>query len=243
MKETKSRSWDDATHSDAVSRIALDYGRFGLKGNVENTGVVYPKQMKPSGQSDYQYIQTLAQRNFFEFFVFGETLHFRSPKIASEPAVTLRWNESLIRFQPEINLIGQVSEVEVRGWDPRAKREIVGTARAGDELGARSGAGERSGSELIRALSADTVKEQLRFPVYSQQEADQLAKSILNKHAEGLVKGIGETIGIPDILPGKTIRLEGLGPKFSKTYYVERTVHSIGGSGYQTTFHVKENAI
>lgn len=238
MKGMKPRSWDDIKHSDIASRLALQ--DYGLKSAVDDTRVTYPKVMKPSGQSDYQFLQDLAQRNFYECFVFGETLFFRSPAKDSEPVVTLRWHQNLISFNPEINLAGQVGEVEVRGWDPKAKKEIVGVAKVGDELGRRSG---KSGGELIQGLTRETIRENVRQPVYSQQEADLLAKSILNKHAEGLIKGTGETIGIPDILPGKTIRLEGLGKRFSKTYYIERAVHSIGASGYHTTFHIKENAI
>jgi phage protein D len=238
MRGMKPRSWDDIKHSDVTSRLALQ--DYGLKSDVEDTKVTHPKVMKASGQSDFQFLQSLAQRNFYECYVFGETLYFRSPAVDSEPVVTLRWNHSLISFQPEINLAGQVGEVEVRGWNPKAKREIVGTASIGDELGRSSG---QSGGELIQGLTRETIREHVRFPVFSQQEADLLAKSILNKHAEGLVKGRGETIGIPDILPGKRIRLEGLGKRFSKTYYIERSVHSISTSGYQTTFHIKENAI
>ncbi len=50
-------------------------------------------------------------------------------------------------------------------------------------------------------------------------------------------------MGIPDIVAGENIRLEGLGKKFTKTYYIEKAVHNISGSGYKTTFNVKENTI
>ena len=73
--------------------------------------------------------------------------------------------------------------------------------------------------------------------------ADAMAKAILNKMSEGFVKGTGECIGLPLVKPGTTIQLEGIGKKFSKTYYIEKTTHSIGTSGYKTTFTVKDNAI
>ena len=80
-------------------------------------------------------------------------------------------------------------------------------------------------------------------PINSQEEAENLARSILNKISEGLVKGSGECLGIPKIMPGMNIELTGLGKKFSKVYYIEKTIHSVSSSGYKTTFHVKENMI
>lgn len=240
MRGMKPRSWDNARHSDIAAVIATEYG---LKSHTDPTDVIYPKVMKEAGKSDFQFLQQIADENYYEFFVSGQTLYFRKPPRDSEPALTLEWRRQLLSFQPEINVAEQVMEVEVRGWDPKAKKEIVGSARIGDELGKRSGSNRKTGGELIRDLLREPVKLSVRQPVFSQQEAERLARSILNRHAEGLVQGSGETVGLPDLLPGRTIRLGGLGAKFSKSYYIEKTVHSIGASGYHTTFHVKESLI
>lgn len=240
MQKKEPRSWNNMKHSDLVESLAKEYK---LKREVEDTKVTFPKISKDSGKNDYQLIQTLAQRNYFEFFVFGDTLYFRKPALESDPVLTLAWRKNLLSFQPELNFAGQVQEVEVRGWDPKAKKEIIGTARVGDEAGKQSHSKEKSGGELVSTSSSDKISETARYPVFSQQEADQLAKSILNKHAEGLIKGSGESIGIPEIQPGKRIRLEGLGKRFSKAYYIEKSTHTIGNSGYTTTFHIKENAL
>ena len=61
---------------------------------------------------------------------------------------------------------------------------------------------------------------------------------MLKKHEE-VLKGSGESIGIPDILAGTNIELKGLGKQFSSTYYIDQTNHSISSSGYKTTFNVK----
>ncbi|RAV11467.1 phage late control D family protein [Paenibacillus contaminans] len=238
MQKKEPKSWNDMTHSEIAASLAKLYG---LKSVVDDTKVIYPKISKDSGKNDYQLVQTLAQKNYFEFYVFGDTLYFRKPALDSDPLLTLAWKQNLISFQPELNFAGQVQEVEVRGWDPKAKKEIIGTARVGDEAGKQSK--EKSGGELVSTSATDKISENARYPVFSQQEADQLAKSILNKHAEGLIKGSGESIGIPEIKPGTRIQLEGLGKRFSKAYYIEKSTHTIGSSGYTTTFHIKENAL
>ncbi|MNG17927.1 phage late control protein GPD [compost metagenome] len=66
---------------------------------------------------------------------------------------------------------------------------------------------------------------------------------MLNKRAEQFVTGRAEAIGIPDLLPGSRIALQGLGRMFSTVYYIEETSHSMDASGYRTTIKVKGNMI
>ncbi|OPX86528.1 MAG: Phage late control gene D protein (GPD) [Pelotomaculum sp. PtaB.Bin104] len=238
MKGRQSTPWPpDVKDSDIAKKIASKYS---LSSVVEDTRVKHP-EVNQDQESDFDFLTRLAQRNHFEFFVFGRTLYFRAPANDEAPVINLEWGKTLVSFSPEINLGEQVSEVEVRGWDARAKKEIVGRAKTGDEQG-RDSSG-RTGSEMVNSVYSQTVTERLRLPVDSREEADNRARAILNRCADGLVRGNGESIGIPELLHGKNIKLDNLGKKFSKTYYVERTNHSIGSSGYRTTFSVKENAI
>ena len=79
--------------------------------------------------------------------------------------------------------------------------------------------------------------------MHSQQQADRQAAAILQQRSEGLVKGSGESIGLPEIRADRNIELRGLGRLFSKTYYIEQATHTIDGSGYKTTFKVKDTTI
>ncbi|QWH88424.1 phage late control D family protein [Bacillus toyonensis] len=241
MKGLKAYSWENVRHSDIVRKIGEE--GYKLKSVIENTQVMYPKVIKKDGTSDFKFLRELAEKNYFEFFVFGETLHFRTPIYNKEPIVTLEWGKSLVNFNPEINIANQVTKVEVRGWNPVTKKEFIGRAKVGDELGKDYKNNRRSGGELVQEICKEPIELTVTYPVFSQEEADKLAKSILNQHAEGLVTGSGETIGIPKIMSGENIFLKGLGKKFSKSYYIERSNHSINGSGYRTTFNVKESSI
>ncbi|PWV95674.1 hypothetical protein DFQ01_12517 [Paenibacillus cellulosilyticus] len=240
MKNNKARSWDNMKQSDIVSAIASDYS---LQADCESTPVTYPKLTKQEGQNDYQFLKTLAEQNYFDLYVAADKLVFKSPAMKSDPTIKLEWRKSLLSFHPEVNLTGQVSEVEVRGWDPKEKKEIIGKASTGDEWAADYSKGKKSGGDYMSQLGGGKVVETVRRPVYSQAEADRLALSILNKRAEGLLTGRAEAIGIPDLLPGMRIALAGLGRMFSTTYYIEETEHSIDASGYRTSFRVKGNTI
>ena len=238
MKGRQSYPWPaNIKDNEIAGKIASKYS---LGSSIEDTKVKYP-DVKQDQESDFEFLTRLAQRNHFEFFVFGRTLYFRAPANDEDPILSLEWGETLISFSPELDLTNQVSEVEVRGWDVTAKKEIIGTAKKGDEQGTDSG--RKTGSELVQNAYNTKIIEHIRLPLFFQEEADRMARTILNRHAEGLVKGAGQTIGIPELLAGKNIELKGLGTKFSKAYYIESTSHVISGSGYQTTFNVKENTI
>jgi phage protein D len=236
-KNKKSFSWDNKKDSDIATSLASLHQLTPIVDDTHTQHVT----VKQDNQSDFEFLKKRAEENNFEFFVFGEKLFFRIPAYQEAPVVNLEWGKTLMSFSPEINIADQVEEVEVRAWDPKAKKEIIGKARVGDEEGRDQG--RKSGSELVKGISKEKTVERVRRPVYAQDEADKLAKSILTRLAEGLVTGSGECLGLPELRAGKSIRLEGLGKTFSKAYYMEKTNHNINGSGYRTTFNVKETTI
>jgi phage protein D len=240
-KNKKSKSWhrnnSTVKDSDIVSTISSLYQ---LTTQIDDSRVQH-RVVEQDNQSDFEFLKKRAEENGFEFFVFARTLFFRSPAYQENPVVNLEWGKTLMSFSPEVNIADQVEEVEVRGWDPKTKKEIIGKASVGDEEGRDQG--RKSGSELVQGVTREKTVERVRRPVYAQEEADRLAKAILTRLAEGLVTGNGECLGLPELRAGQNVLLEGLGKKFSKPYYVEKTNHNISASGYRTTFNVKETTI
>lgn len=212
---TTSRSWDEAADSDVVEDVASEYPFDHV--TVEETGTTHRKVIQEN-QSDYRFLRELADRNGFELFADRETLLFRTPKDDRSPEVTLQYGRSLHSFTPEFNEADQVQIVEVRHWDPQRKAEIVGSADRDSGTGTKV----------------------LRIPVESRDEAEQTARAELDRLSEGMVMGAGESIGLPEIRAGTTLRLDGLGDMFTGTYYVQQATHRIDSSGYHTTFEVTE---
>jgi uncharacterized protein len=187
-------------------------------------------------------VRKLAQRNSFEFFCTEKDLVFRKPANDQRGIIELKWGRGLLSFSPEIKLSDQVTEVEVHGWNIQAKRPIVGRARRGDELGRDPN--RASGSEyLARVCEKEQATLRIREPVFSQQEADQRAKAILKRRAEGFVGGRGETLGIPELKADVNVKLDGLGKFFNTTFYVTRTTHTVDSSGYRTSFEIGDTTI
>ena len=79
--------------------------------------------------------------------------------------------------------------------------------------------------------------------VLNQAEADQLASGWFGELALRYVEGQGVCIGRTDLRAGSLVEIEGLGERFSGTYYVTSTEHSYRPNvGYRTAFTVSRNA-
>jgi phage protein D len=84
---------------------------------------------------------------------------------------------------------------------------------------------------------------EVRQPVFTEAEARRRAQAILNDHAKTFLTGDAECIGLPELLPDRNVTFGHLGEPFSKTYYIQQTVHKVDQSGYRTRVKVKEPSL
>lgn len=239
----RSRSWQKKSDSDIASLLASEYG---LTAGVEST--VLQPQIEQNQESDFDLLKKLADRNHFEFYVAAPTgttgagtLRFGPPRDSGDGVVTLLWGRTLLNFKPEVNLAAQVTQVEVYGWSSDGKKAIVGKAAAGEETGRDPG--RQSGGQRLQTALGRQVVLQVRQPVFTEAEATRRAKAILNDHAKKFLTGDAESVGIPDLRPDRNITLGNLGEPFSKTYYIQQTVHKVDAGGYRTRIKLKETSI
>jgi phage protein D len=230
-----SRNWHDVSDSDVISKLASEYN---LSAVIQNTSEKHA-QIEQNQESDFDLLKKLTERNHFEFFVDGDkTLRCGPPRDGAGEAVSLSWGRTLFSFKPEANLANQVAEVEVYGWNVEKKEAFVGKASAGDASGKE--ADRKSGGELLRSAIGRAPVLRIRQPVFSEAEAKRRAQAILNENAKKFLTGEAECVGLPELLPDTNVRLEDLGPRFSKTYYVQQATHRMDAGGYRTRFKVKE---
>jgi len=233
-----SRSKKECTDSLFVQLIAQDHA---LRTQIAPTFDVHD-QIEQNQESDLDCIGKLAKRNAFEFFCDPDgTLHFAKPQDRQKGIVELNWGEGLFSFKPEAILADQVTRVEVYGWDKDNKRAFKGVANAGEESG--KDAQRKTGGEQLRAALNRDVVLTLRQPVFSEAEANQRAKAVLDDHAKKYLTGDAECIGLPMIVPDRNVLFGNLEPRFSKTYYVQEAVHKVDASGYRTRLKVKETSL
>ncbi len=236
-KPSTQRSFVESTDSEIVEVLAAE---MKLTPTIDRTEERRPKVVKKGETSYFAFLTELAQRNDYEFFAGGKRLYFVSPREDRPELFALEWGKSLVGFSPRLSTAGLVTGVTVRGWDPRTKQAIVGRAATGEERVQEGG--RRKGSEIAAQLGQQAVRELTR-PVSSVSEADRIARAELNRSSDRLIEGTVESVGIPELRAGITLKLDNLGRRFSGKYRVKETTHVIDGSGYRTTVEVKRNAL
>jgi uncharacterized protein len=234
---TRTRDWEDEPESVVAETLAMEAH---LDADVDPTHPVF-RRIDQTNENDLAYLLKLAKKYGATFYERNGTLRFGQRRRDAAPVAELTWGEGLLSFSPEANLARQIAEVRVHGRSETPGREIVGTAKVGDESGVDPG-GVTGGGQFITFLASNPVLK-VRAPVKTQAEADALARAILNERAQKFVTGSGECVGLPEILPDTRLSLNRLGRAFSKTYYVTEATHKIDGSGYRTTFKVDEGSL
>ena len=98
---------------DVVSRIASDAG---LQTDIDGADAQHAYLIQDN-QTDYAFLAERALLTGLELSVDDETIRFKKPAAEGTP-VELAWDSGLLSFTVRVTAADQVSEVEVRGWDP-----------------------------------------------------------------------------------------------------------------------------
>jgi phage protein D/phage baseplate assembly protein gpV len=230
----QTRSFLAMSDSDVVSKVAQECG---LTATVTATTPVHDYTMQYN-QTNGEFVRDLAARNGFEAFVDGKVLYFRKPKNGSdaETAPEQKLWESLIDVRVKMSAAQQPSEVNVRGWSPKTKAAIVGTASAGSmkpSNGVSSGGAATASSAGWGAAKLQVVNQ----PVFDQTAATNLAKAIFDEFDGAFIEAEGTCGGDPGLKAGKVVQLGAIGTKFAGKYYLTSVVHKYSiKSDYVTSF-------
>lgn len=238
----KSVAHKQVTDKDIVDKVCQAYGltaKFGDQPPSTKYEHIYQHNM-----TDFEFLRLRAARIGFEVFVIDKELHFRKRQEA-DSGITLEFGApgdgALERFMPRMSTANQVSEVRVFGWDPEQKKEIVGVAKPQS-----SKLGDKTGSEVANSKHKNVLHIQVEAPVYSKEEADNIAKSILQERLMHFITGDGVCRGNPALKPGIIVTVNIQDKRFNGKYYVtavrHRYIHAGPGGGYRTEFRFRRDA-
>ncbi|MBI3726024.1 hypothetical protein HY251_19010 [bacterium] len=239
MRRTrKRRSFLKMKDSEIAEQVAGDYG---FSTDTKATPVKHDYVLQ-ANQSDADFLLERAALFGYELYIDGaKKLVFRAPKLDAGPVATLKWHQSLKHFAPTISVARTHAQVKATGFDMKQKKAVLATAKKGDESSLMGGS--KPGSELEAKISADPDQNPF-MPMLSPDEADALAKGLLDRSALKLVTGDGSAWGSNLIRRGTIIQIDDIGQFLSGHYYVATAVHTlVPGKGYTTTFHVKRTAV
>jgi phage protein D len=225
----KTKTWQNSTSSDIVREVASAAGLRAA--TIESTGSPHP-YMAQANETDWAFCWRLAELEDFEVVVDDNDFHFRRANTEAGN-VTLKLGEELRSFRPRATGVQQLEEVVVRAYDPATKQTFVGRANS-PERSSRNGIDPTSlGNDLGGGTMTITDR-----PVFSQDEANRIAKAKLDQLANAALEAEGVAFGIPELDAGVKVKVEGVGSKFSGEYAVTSVEHVWTTGGYETKFKI-----
>jgi uncharacterized protein len=232
----KTKSYLRQKDSDIARKIASD---LKLSAVVEDTEIQH-EYLLQNNLSDIDFLLERARRIRYELIIEDGQLIFRKAANNKDRAVTLELGLTLRSFYPRLSTMSQVSEVLVQGWDMKTKSAITGRARSGDVVSKMKG--QQLGANITEDAFFATKDIIIDKPIFSEGEANQIARGKFNDMAVEFITGEGTAIGNSDIRAGKVIELVKLGQRFSGFYYVTSATHMIDQTGYNTKFTVERTS-
>lgn len=236
LRGRKTRSFTQIKDSAIAAQVAQEAG---LTPDPVDTKVTLEYVLQHN-QTDFEFLEARARRIGYEVRVEGKTLKFRPRPSDEAEVLTLDLEEDLLEFTPRLSTVGLAGSVEVRGWNPKDKKAVLGKAAAADAgstMGGKTG-GLDAATKAFDAAVAATVD----LPV-SQGEADQIAAGRIKEMALSYVTGEGIAAGRADLKAGTVVRIEGCGQRFSGLYYLASVCHTYTPKrGYRTAFTVRRSA-
>lgn len=189
-------------------------------------------------QTNMEFLQDRARRIGHYVYVDDGKLHFvKEPESSQE--VRLQWGVSLLDFQARLTAAEQISEVAARGWDPKAKKAIVGkkSAFSPDIVKVNN----KDGKATAQAAFGKSEESVNNYAIRTVDEANLQAQSVLDTRGHAFFSAEGTSRGNPNIKAGVKVKIEGIGKRFSGTYRVSRSVHRYSRDGYTTGFEISGN--
>lgn len=242
-RETRSAVWANSTDSDAVTVIVAGYG-FVPDVRATDTRHLETKHALVQRATDLEFIQTLARRNGYAFWVTAdplglETAHFRAP------AATALGPEPVLR----INLDDPATTEIAIEWD--IERPVSATARQLDlnsksviEGDAPESPEPALGGEALAAIAREPRTTHLAAP--ADDAGDLLARARATAaEASWFVRASLRTsvdAAGAVIRAHRLVRLEGAGSRFSGKYLVAGVRHLIDAEAHRMELTLLRNA-
>lgn len=201
--------------------------------------------IRQDNEYDIVFLMKLAEEHGYELYV-EERGHrgsgqpsrvYFGPPRRHTIVYELSYGSSLIEFQPSLITSAQVEQVQVNGWDSENRRRISYTSQFKSlESKPLNPGPDASSIGASFALRTDKIGHR---PVNSPQEARRLATETHERINRQMLTASGSTIGLPALRAGCNVRISGVGQRFSGSYFITSTTHSLSDSGYTTRFEAR----
>lgn len=177
-------------------------------------------------ESDYEFVVKAAKKFNYEFFTVGGTVYFRKAKEYTSPLMEIQPGDGITSYEIQYDITGLVEEIEVRGMDVGKAKMISTKKKLKNKL---------SNGNKAKPLLSKSQKVYIDATISSQTEAEYRASYLAEEISYRLGTLEADFIGLPELTPGRFIRLAGMGTAVSNTFYLVSVRHIMSNEeGYIT---------
>ena len=240
-RETKTTLWSDLTDSAAVTTIL---GQYGYIPDVTSTsaGHFQLKHTLVQRDTDLQFVQRLARRNGFLFWITSnalgiETAHFKRPPVGGGADGELM-----------INLEGNtIGEIDIN-WTTEAPTSVVADQLDLNDKSDIDGAVDKSplrslGKQALHEIASDTRSVHIAAPVDDAGDLQGRGEGALIE-AGWFIRATCQTSvhALKALVRAHTlVNLRGAGSRFSGKYFVSGVRHTIDAVGHRMDVELVRN--
>lgn len=240
MANSYARQLTAKNYGDAVEEIFQKTAYERLKGGMAITSIqVTPTPDKKAGdgkasaitmemvsESDYDFVVKAAKKWNYEFFTECGKVIFRKAKKGAKTIMAIGVNQGMESFQIRYSIASLVQNIEVRAMDAGTGKLIVSKQKLSNTI---------STGNKAKSVIKGSKRVYVDASVCSQQEADARAASLMEEMSYRLGELDCECIGMPELLPGYFVKVEGFGKPVDNAFYIQTVFHQFHSEyGYKT---------
>lgn len=220
----RTRTFESVSDADLMQRIASDHS---LTPDVDLPGSTHAV-IAQVNQSDLALLFDRARGADADLWLEGTTLHVKARARRSGAPIELRMGTELRECRVLADLAHQRSSVTVGGWDVSGKQAI--SARKTDSILAGELRGGTSGPSILASALAARDEVLAHGAPATDAEAEARAEAHMRMIARRFVTAHAITAPDGRLRAGKLVKLTGLGPLFTGTYFLTEVRHLFDGA-------------
>ena len=186
-------------------------------------------------ESDYDFVVKAAKKFNYEFFVDRGEVYFRKAKSDASILMELGVGSGLVDFEIGYDITGLVGNVEVRSMNPGTGKVITAKKKLTNNL---------STGTRAKGIISSSKKVYIDPTVTTQEQADARAAYLAEEISYRLGSLECTCPGIPDLVPGRFVKVTGLGVPVDNTFYITSVIHEFReDTGYRTRLIAKASEV
>ena len=176
--------------------------------------------------NDFNYLYDYGVKRGYEFFVLGEHCYFRKKWQNTALLMHLKWGESIISFNRATSYSSNKLSGALSGL-------LSFLPFFSDNILTPQGYPHKMATPQMPKVQVDTSAAKNTLDLVN------IMMSSLRSLGDNMASGTVKCVGMPEIIPGRYIRLTGLDKNFfDGDYYIEEVTHNLSSGGYVTSFEI-----